>query len=141
MSGTSRSTDRSGLTVLSVDECMRLLATHLPRIGRVGFVSDGRPVILPVNYVFFEGSVIFRTDAGAKLTAAAGGEFVAFEVDEVDFTWREGWSIVIQGRAEEVLDPEEIQRLEALPLRPWASGSKPAFVRIMSTEISGRRID
>ena len=131
----------SGMTVLSVDECMRLLTTHLPRIGRVGFVADGKPVILPVNYVFFEGSVIFRTDAGAKLTAAAGGQFVAFEVDEVDLTWREGWSVVVQGRAEEVLDTVEVERLAALPLRPWVRGDKASFVRIMSTEISGRRID
>ena len=134
-------TVRTGMTVLSVDECMRLLTTHLPRIGRVGFVADGKPVILPVNYVFFEGSVIFRTDAGAKLSAAAGGEYVAFEVDEVDLAWREGWSIVVQGRAEEVLDPVEVERLDALPLRPWGPGDKPSFVRIMSTEISGRRIE
>lgn len=140
MSGTP-TTDRTGMTVLSIDECLRLLTTHLPRIGRVGFVADGKPVILPVNYVFYEGSVIFRTDAGAKLTAAAGGEYVAFEVDEVDITWSEGWSIVVQGRAEEVLDPSELQRLEQLPLRPWDPSSKPAFVRIMSTAISGRRID
>jgi uncharacterized protein len=131
----------SEMTMLSVDECMRLLTTHIPRIGRVSFVADGKPVILPVNYVFFEGSVIFRTARGAKLTAAAGSHFVAFEVDEVDETWREGWSVLVQGRAEEVVDAAEIERMQDLPLRPWGPGSKPSFVRIMSTEISGRRIE
>jgi nitroimidazol reductase NimA-like FMN-containing flavoprotein (pyridoxamine 5'-phosphate oxidase superfamily) len=134
-------TDRNGLTVLSVDECMRLLSSHIPRIGRVSFVADSRPVILPVNYVFHEGSVVFRTDPGAKLAAASRGQHVAFEIDDIDPTWREGWSVLVQGRAEEVADPDEIERLEQLPLRPWGPGAKTAFVRIMSTEISGRSID
>lgn len=134
-------TDRNGLTVLSVDECLRLLSSHVPRIGRVSFVADGKPVILPVNYAFFEGCVIFRTDPGAKLSAAADTQHVAFEVDAIDPTWREGWSVLVQGRAEEVVDPEEAERLTLLPLQPWGPGPKATYVRIMSTEISGRRID
>lgn len=134
------STDRNGLTILSVEECLRLLASHVPRVGRISFVADDRPVILPVNYVFFEGSVVFRTDKGAKLSAAAGSQHVAFEVDAIDVTWEEGWSVLIQGRAEEVIDPHELERLELLPLRPWGPGAKTSFVRIMSTDISGRRI-
>lgn len=134
-------TDRNGMTVLSVDECMRLLSSHVPRIGRVGFVADGAPVILPVNYVFHEGSVVFRTDAGAKLAAAGQCAQVAFEVDAIDVNWREGWSVLVQGRAEEVLDTVELERLHGLPLRPWGPGPKAAYVRIMSTQISGRRID
>ena len=133
-------TDRNGLSVLSVDECLQLLSTHVPRIGRVAFVSDGKPVVLPVNYVFSEGSVIFRTNSGAKLTAAAQSEHVAFEVDEIDSTWEEGWSVLIQGRAEEVVDPAERDRIEKLPLRPWGPGDKHALVRIMPGAISGRRI-
>ncbi|HVM20921.1 MAG TPA: pyridoxamine 5'-phosphate oxidase family protein [Egibacteraceae bacterium] len=134
-------TDRNGLTVLTVDECMRLLSSHVPRVGRISFVSDNKPVILPVNYAFHEGSVVFRTDPGAKLSAASGGEYVAFEVDSIDTTWEEGWSVLVQGRAEEVTDPDEVERLENLPLRPWGPGPKAAYVRIMSTDISGRRLD
>lgn len=134
-------TDRNGLTVLSEGDCMRLLSSHVPRVGRIGFVSENKPVILPVNYVFHEGTVVFRTDPGAKLGAAAVGEQVAFEVDAIDIDWREGWSVLVQGRAEEVLDADELERLQALPLRPWGPGSKANYVRIMTTEISGRRID
>ena len=133
--------DRNGLTVLSIDDCMRLLSSHLPRVGRIGFAADDKPVILPVNYVFQEGTVVFRTDPGAKLSAAAVGEQVAFEVDAIDVDWREGWSVLVQGRAEEVLDGDELERLQSLPLHPWAPGSKASYVRIMTTEISGRRID
>ena len=81
-------TDRNGLTVLSVDECIRLLSSHVPRVGRIGFVNENKPVILPVNYVFHEGTIVFRTDPGAKLGAAAGGQQVAFEVDAIDIDWR-----------------------------------------------------
>ena len=133
-------TDRSGLSVLSVDDCMRLLASHVPRVGRIGFVGDDKPVILPVNYVFHDGTIVFRTDPGAKLRAAAVGGQVAFEVDAIDTAWREGWSVLVQGRAEEVLDADELERLRALPLRPWGPGSKASYVRIMTTKISGRRI-
>lgn len=134
-------TDRNGLTVLTVVECMRLLSSHVPRVGRIGFVADDKPVILPVNFNFHDGTIVFRTDPGAKLAAAAHGQQVAFEVDAIDVSWREGWSVLVQGRAEEVLDPEELERLEGLPLRPWGPGAKASYVRIMSTEISGRRID
>ena len=134
-------TDRSGLTVLSVDDCMRLLSSHVPRVGRVGFLADGKPCILPVNYVFYEGTVVFRTDPGSKLNAASGAQHVAFEVDEIDMDWREGWSVLVQGRAEEVLDADELERLQSLPLRPWGPGPKASYVRIMSTDITGRRID
>lgn len=133
--------DKSGTTVLTVDECMRLLTSTVPRIGRVGFLSDGRPVIIPVNYLFHEGSVVFRSDGGAKLRAAEAGQHVAFEVDAVDPTWEEGWSVVVQGRAEVVCDPADLDRLDGLPLRPWGPGPKASYVRIMSTEISGRRLD
>jgi nitroimidazol reductase NimA-like FMN-containing flavoprotein (pyridoxamine 5'-phosphate oxidase superfamily) len=134
-------TDRNGMTVLTIDECLRLLSGHRPSIGRVAFVAEGKPCVLPVNYRFHEGTVVFRTDPGAKLTAASAGQPVAFEIDEIDVDWREGWSVLVQGRAEEVLDDAELARLEALPLRPWGPGAKSSFVRIMSTDISGRRIN
>ena len=62
--------------------CLRLLGTG--RIGRVGFVSDGQPHVLPVNYVASDaGEVVFRTTDGSVLTAVAGGPAV-FEIDGYD---------------------------------------------------------
>ena len=132
-------TDRNGLRVLSVEDCMRLLETHVPRVGRVSVMDGGRPLILPVNYIWTDGTVVFRTDPGAKLNAAAGNDLVAFEIDDIDPTWHEGWSVVVIGTAEEVMDADEIHRLQELPLRPWA-GSSAAYVRISPKEISGRSL-
>ena len=132
-------TDRNGLRVLEVEDCMRLLETHVPRVGRVSVIDDGRPLILPVNYVYADGTIVFRTDPGAKLNAAVRHDVIAFEIDDIDATWHEGWSVIVIGTAEEVTDADEIHRLQQLPLRPWA-GSSAAYVRLMPKEISGRSL-
>lgn len=133
-------TDRNGLQVLDVDQCLHLLETHVPHVGRVAVIEGTKPVMLPVNYVYFEGAIVFRSDPGAKLAAAAQRANVAFEVDEIDTAWQEGWSIVIQGRAEEVTDPAEVERLRELPLKPWGPGPKMTYIRILPSEISGRSL-
>jgi len=128
------------LTVLSTEECLRLLAEHPARVGRITAASE-RPDILPVNYCLDDhGMVVLRTEPGKKLDAAARGRFVAFEVDEMEPEARRGWSVLIRGWAEEVTDAEDIARLRQLPLRSWAPGSRDHFVRIRPEIVSGRRI-
>ena len=92
---TSLSLDHSGLGVLSQEECLRRIRTA--RVGRVAFVENGEPVILPVNHGLDGDSVIFRTAPGSKLTAAEDEVPVAFEVDAFDADRRTGWSVVIRG--------------------------------------------
>jgi len=123
---------------LSPDECQALLgASHL---GRIALVEDARPLILPVNYVLDDKTVVFRTDQGTKLDAAARGAPVAFEVDGVNSERRTGWSVLVRGRAEHVTDRTERERLRRLPLVPLAPGAKPHYVRIKADEVTGRRI-
>ena len=76
--------DDGPLFVLPEEECFRLLARG--HFGRAGLVEDDRAVILPVNYVFGEGCVVFQSTAGSKLEAALAGRSVAFEIDAVDPT-------------------------------------------------------
>jgi len=113
----------------------KLLGEH--HLGRLVLVDGDGPVILPVNYTLDERSVVFRTDPGSKLDAAAAGAPVAFEVDAVDERDRTGWSVVVRGRAGEVADPADLQRLRALPLYPWAPGAKARYVRIRSAVVTG----
>ena len=63
-------------------ECRRLLAER--HLGRLAIPDFGGPVIFPVNYVFDQDLVIFRTDPGSKLDAAMEREAVAFEVDAIE---------------------------------------------------------
>jgi nitroimidazol reductase NimA-like FMN-containing flavoprotein (pyridoxamine 5'-phosphate oxidase superfamily) len=109
-------------------------------LGRLALVDADGPVILPVNYTLDEGSVVFRTDPGSKLDAAAAGATVAFEVDAADERDRTGWSVVVRGQAGEVSEPADLERLRTLPLYPWAPGAKARYVRIRPTSITGRRI-
>jgi nitroimidazol reductase NimA-like FMN-containing flavoprotein (pyridoxamine 5'-phosphate oxidase superfamily) len=123
---------------LTDEECRRLLGER--HLGRLAFVDADGPVILPVNYTLDQGSVVFRTDPGSKLDAAAAGATVAFEVDAADERDRTGWSVVVRGRAGEVADPADLERLRALPLYPWAPGAKAHYVRIRPASVTGRRI-
>jgi nitroimidazol reductase NimA-like FMN-containing flavoprotein (pyridoxamine 5'-phosphate oxidase superfamily) len=130
--------DRNVLEVLGREECLRLLAGRA--FGRIGLTSGALPVVLPVNYAMAEGSVILKTGRGSKLDAATRNAVVAFEVDEVDERARTGWSVVVTGVAEEVTDPEQIKRLERLPLDRWAPGENGRFVRISTELVTGRRL-
>ncbi len=123
---------------LPEEECLRLLGRG--HFGRVGLVEDGRPVILPVNYVFDQGSVVFQSTAGSKLEAALAGRSVAFEIDAVDPMYQGGFSVLVYGPAEVVASEDEIRRLATLPLRPWWPGARDRWVRIRVDEVTGRRL-
>jgi nitroimidazol reductase NimA-like FMN-containing flavoprotein (pyridoxamine 5'-phosphate oxidase superfamily) len=127
------------MEVLSPAECLDLLATR--HLGRIGIVVDGRPIILPVNYVLIDGRVALRTDPGTKLTAAAQGH-VAFEVDQIDESARTGWSVLVTGVGFEVTDALDATSAAArqFPVDTWAPGQKSHWIRIESEEVSGRRL-
>ncbi len=123
--------------VIDAAQCTELVAST--PIGRVGFVSDGVPLVLPVNFAWHEGAVVFRTLEGLKLAAAAKGLPVCFEVDQWDADARSGWSVVLRGQASEVKGWAEIEQLENIGLVPWSREKwRPLWVKIEPTEISGR---
>ncbi len=125
------------LGVLDQEQCVELLES-VP-IGRIGFWADGGPLVLPVNFAWYEDTVVFRTLDGLKLAAAGDGQTVCFEVDEWDGDDRNGWSVVVRGVAREVRDWEEMETLETIRLVPWAREPwRPVFIRIEPIEISGR---
>jgi nitroimidazol reductase NimA-like FMN-containing flavoprotein (pyridoxamine 5'-phosphate oxidase superfamily) len=130
----------AGTVPLARDECLARLRA-LRYLGRVGFVSRaGRPLVLPVNYVVDGDSVVFSTAAGSELGAMSLGAPVAFEIDEIRALYHAGWSVLVQGTAHPVTDPEEVARLRRGPLRSWARGARERWVRISIDEISGRAV-
>jgi uncharacterized protein len=126
------------VTRLSRDECFRLMASR--RFGRFAHVESARALdIVVVNYVSRpDGSVLFRTGPGPKLSAAERGDVVAFQIDDIDEQQHTGWSVLVVGRARR-LSQAEVGQLTALP-QAWATGPRHQFVHIEPTRIEGRRL-
>ena len=125
-------------TELSIDDSMRML--ELGRVGRLAFVVGAEPQILPVNYVFHEGAIVFRTTYGQALDSIGAGARVAFEVDSINESSHTGWSVIVRGKAEEIWMPEELEAVRTLHVDTWAPGERLHYVRILPALITGRRI-
>ena len=120
-------------------ECFELLESG--GIGRVRYSSAGGIMMLPVNFAVTAKTIIFRTAPDTLLAVYANAQ-VSFEVDCLDEALREGWSVLVQGRAHQVTDERQVKRLqERTNLQPWAAGARDVYVRITPTRISGRRIE
>jgi nitroimidazol reductase NimA-like FMN-containing flavoprotein (pyridoxamine 5'-phosphate oxidase superfamily) len=132
-------TGTSRIEWLSIDECSWLL--RCADVGRVGVVAGGSPLVFPVTFVLDGDAVAFRTGAGTKL-AAAGRAPACFEVDAFDPATRTGWSVLVQGRLEEVTrhDARTFDRLEGLGLRPWLDGAGDHWIRLVPESTTGRRL-
>jgi len=120
-------------------ESLDLLQLHA-YVGRIGFVVDGQPLILPVNYLAYEDSIVFCTEPGTKLSAIAGGAPVVFEVDDSRALYHSGWSVVVKGTAQEITDENQLDELRRGPLHSWATRSSEHWVRLSIEEVTGRRI-
>lgn len=125
---------------LTEEECHELLQRHRPRLGRLAFVDDGWPLVLPLNFVADGRFLWFRTAPGSKLLAALRIQQVTFQFDAVDEAWRDGWSVLAFGRLRMITDPEELAIAERLPLRPWARGDHPHYLRMDIERVTGRRL-
>jgi nitroimidazol reductase NimA-like FMN-containing flavoprotein (pyridoxamine 5'-phosphate oxidase superfamily) len=127
-----------GLELLTEDQARRLLAGG--EVGRVGITIDALPAIFPVNYRVIDGAIVFRTARGSRMSTAARGRIVAFEVDDYQLADRSGWSVLAVGRAEVVDDPELASKASEASLEPFADGIRTLMVRIEPAMVSGRRI-
>jgi len=131
--------NRNFLRALSPAECFDLLEAG--GIGRVGIATSEGVMILPVNYAVKGQTIIYRT-APDTLLALHVNTQLSFEVDQCDETLHEGWSVLVQGHAQEVTDELQVKQIEDVThLKPWAPGARDVYVRLAPTEVSGRRIE
>lgn len=123
---------------LTPEHCVELLGTTT--VGRVAFAGEHRIEILPVNFVYRDSAVLFRTSPhGALAVLAAGVDGVAFEVDYHDDLGQSGWSVVVSGRVEAVEDSDELAELWShVRPSPWAAGIRTLFLRLDPILITGR---
>ena len=123
------------MTVLSEDESWHLLASVA--LGRLVTCLEGQPAIFPVNFVVQRRTVLFRTAEGAKLFSVVMNNRVAFEAD--DHNVSEGWSVIVTGRARVLYTTAEEEEAERAQLLPWTATLKRRYVRVLPSEITGRR--
>lgn len=122
---------------LGLDATWRLVAAE--PVGRVGFVLGGRPVVLPVNHVVDDRTIVFRTDRTSSLGTLAVGQPVTFEVDAIAADRKTGWSVLISGDVERV-DDRSRRRLATDGPDPWAPGDRDVWIRIVPRSVTGREI-
>jgi len=125
---------------LSRAECFELLQAK--QVGRVAYCNADGPVVLPVNYTVRSHSIVFRTVAGSTLARSVEDAPTAFQVDEIDDLSQSGWSVLVVGVAQRVIDTEDVLDLwvDQHQPQPWADGERNAFVRIAPSTITGRRV-
>ena len=130
------------LELLSESDCWTLLR-HVD-VGRLATpTSHGGVDVFPVNHIVDQGSIVFRTDKGTKVSNAVDASEVAFEADNAACTYDEQrddpWSVVVHGVAELIANDSELFDSFELVVRPWHVSNKPYYIRLVPTAVSGRR--
>ncbi len=127
------------ISTLRPTECRRLIAPG--GVGRIAFGTLSGPVVLPVNFAVLADSIVIRTAEGTIIDGHAD-EKIALEVDHIDEALRQGWSVLVRGPAHRVTHPAELHRLqEDTVLWPWPGGEREVYVRIIPSQVTGRRIE
>ena len=124
---------------LGRDECLALVSTQ--RLGRLGVVVDGTPLVLPMGFVLDGETIVLQTNQGAK-TLHAPLTSVSFEVDHVDWERGVGWSVLIQGIGEDISTAidERSEMLRSLVAHSWAPPPADRWLTIFPRTITGRRV-
>ena len=120
-------------TIEELDEAESLRLISAGGIGRIAYMSRFGPAVLPVNYQWHDGAIVFRTarhsalDEDLQTGIAGGGTKVAFEIDELDMAGQDrGWSVLIQGLAHHVDSEAERAGGQAGGRRALAGGERGA---------------
>lgn len=117
--------------------CQELLQSQ--SVGRIAWQAADGPQILPVTYAWHEGTIIFRTSPYGVLSELVRPTDVALEIDELDQDSRRGWSVVVQGRAQGVAEPDQLVRMwTGSGVVPWAAGVRNVFIQVTPRRVTGR---
>lgn len=127
-------TDESPVAELTTEECWELLEAE--EFGRLAYRLVDEVHLVPINYVVDARCLLFRTNSGNKLLAAALHSDVAFEID-----WHDdlaAWSVVVRGELHRLQEDEE-HRVDGLLHQPWVPTLKYDVVELRPQVVTGRR--
>ncbi|MCY7402853.1 MAG: pyridoxamine 5'-phosphate oxidase family protein [Nocardioides sp.] len=123
------------MTEIPPPECYELLASR--SVGRIAFVVDGAPSVVPVNHTVDGEDIVFRTSPHSELGRSMVQGPVAFQVDDFDDFSQTGWSVLVQGTVH-YDDSDEVSPEN--PPRPWVEGVRGLLVRVQPRLVTGRRL-
>lgn len=121
--------------------------------GHLGCVRHNRPYVVPMHYAYTEQDFYLFTTEGTKTEAIAENPEVCLQVEEVldSSRWR---SVMVNGRAERITNPEEVERamqlitesnptltpaLNLTQIDAWGRANKIAVYRVRPDVIDGRK--
>jgi nitroimidazol reductase NimA-like FMN-containing flavoprotein (pyridoxamine 5'-phosphate oxidase superfamily) len=92
--------DQRGSELLSEEECKKLLASAgaSGQTGRLAIAREGSPYLIPVNFSYYEGTILIRLGPGFAAHHLDGAN-VSFEIDDAEPYGRKGWSVLVEGHA------------------------------------------
>ncbi|MGA2521845.1 MAG: pyridoxamine 5'-phosphate oxidase family protein [Acidimicrobiales bacterium] len=131
--------DQRGSEIISLNECLRLLAMAAKRgaVGRLAVSRQEAPLIQPVNFAYRDRRVLVRLGSGAMESAAIGG-LVAFEVDDLDREAGRAWSVLVRGLAVALDEPERLGDAHVAPV-PLVPSPGDTMLAIRLDVVTGRR--
>ena len=128
------------MEVLGESDCWALL--RATSVGRIAYpTAEGGIEIFPVNHLVDQGSIVFRTAAGAKLAGSTSAVEVVFEAADSDDERGGAWSVILKGHAEMITVADDLFESFDLNVRPWHASRKPYFVRVVPLLTTGRRFN
>ena len=127
------------LDEIAYDECLELL--RFGDLGRIALSLEGGPTIVPVNYRLLQTPgctwIVLRTRPGNLLDRDRVP--AAFEIDHVDRSRNEGWSVLVRGTLLHV-DPDAADVRARFDPRPWVTGERDRWLVLEPFSITGRRL-
>jgi hypothetical protein len=132
--------DQRGSELLSEDECKRLMgsAGASGHPGHLAMEREGSPYVIPVNFSYFEDTIMIRLGPGFADYHLDGAR-VSFEVDDAEPYERKGWSVLVDGNAT-LLTCEEVARLGRNIPHPVVMSPGVRVFSLRPESVSGRSI-
>jgi len=114
--------------------------------GRLGVISEGRPYIVPVGFVWVDGCLFFHSAPGRKTRALQADPQCCFEVDEYDQRTAAWASVIAWGTAAPGATPAAWQAMKArfghvldqVLSSPREGASRGQLWQITISELTGR---
>ncbi|HEY0004503.1 MAG TPA: pyridoxamine 5'-phosphate oxidase family protein [Pyrinomonadaceae bacterium] len=136
---------------MTLEEIKALLASA--RYGHLGVAREGRPYVVPMNYVYDAQDIYFFTTEGMKTEFLAANSQVCLQVEEVEDAkhWR---SVIVNGEARQLTSPDELEHamqlitrgnptltpaINATQIDDWGRPNVTAIYRIHPVSMDGRK--